>query len=239
MAYRQQTSWTERTAAAASPTNDVDRLVKRHGFHEPHTVLGVLAHWVGLAGTMAPIVIGELVADPAKSRKMGAPLRRGQHRRLSSAAYRSRPIAPQGAGKEAGRVPEPRRLNAPETVAPKLIEIFQRRGAPEYARRAAAAVLLSYPRSLPGAFPGPEPEFGVGMGETSCAMLASDISNLAVTGAEAAGAPPPSERGEPPGWWEVMLLKSLSTQFLPGSRDETLSIGWSRGTNPLVFAPGA
>lgn len=69
MAYRQQTSWTERTAAEASPANDVDRLVKRHGFYEPHTVLGVLAHWVGLAGTMAPIVIGELVADPAKSRK--------------------------------------------------------------------------------------------------------------------------------------------------------------------------
>ena len=32
--------------------------------------MGILGHWVGLAGTLAPIVIGELVDDPAKRWKV-------------------------------------------------------------------------------------------------------------------------------------------------------------------------
>jgi hypothetical protein len=63
---RRQTSWTERAAADASPTDDIDRIVRRQGFHNAHTSLGIVGHWVGLAGTMAPIVIGEFITDPAK-----------------------------------------------------------------------------------------------------------------------------------------------------------------------------
>jgi len=45
--------WTE-TAAARRP------------FHQPHTSLGLAAHWIKEAGILAPIAIGEFVPDPAK-----------------------------------------------------------------------------------------------------------------------------------------------------------------------------
>jgi hypothetical protein len=61
---RRQQSWTERAAADAAPTDDIDRAMKRQGFHNSHTSLGT--HWIGLAGTLAPIVIGEIITDPAK-----------------------------------------------------------------------------------------------------------------------------------------------------------------------------
>src|SRR5271170_1435752 len=67
--HRHETSWTERTdrtAADASPTDDIDRIVKRQGFQNSQTSLGIAGHWIGLAGTMAPIVIGEFITDPAK-----------------------------------------------------------------------------------------------------------------------------------------------------------------------------
>jgi len=35
-------------------------------FHNAHASLGVAGHWAGLAGTMAPIVIGEFITDPTK-----------------------------------------------------------------------------------------------------------------------------------------------------------------------------
>ena len=70
---RQDKSWTERAgynAPDAAPTDDIDRALKRQGFQHTHTtmggVLGIAAHWLGLTGAMAPIVIGELVSDPAK-----------------------------------------------------------------------------------------------------------------------------------------------------------------------------
>jgi hypothetical protein len=52
----------------------VQAALRRNGFHHVqsnslgHT--GLLAHWVGLAGTLGPIVIGELVEDPAKRWKV-------------------------------------------------------------------------------------------------------------------------------------------------------------------------
>jgi hypothetical protein len=66
--YRQQ-SWTDRTgygAQGAAPDDDVQAALRRNGFHHVQTSLGsmgILGHWVGLAGTLAPIVIGELVDD--------------------------------------------------------------------------------------------------------------------------------------------------------------------------------
>jgi hypothetical protein len=48
--------------------NDNQRFIrdKRHAFHNAHTSLGIAGHWLGLAGTMALIVIGEFITDPAK-----------------------------------------------------------------------------------------------------------------------------------------------------------------------------
>jgi hypothetical protein len=51
----------------------VQAALRRNGFHHVQTSLGsmgILGHWVGLAGTLAPIVIGELVDDPAKRWKV-------------------------------------------------------------------------------------------------------------------------------------------------------------------------
>ncbi len=71
--HRQDRSWTESTgygAQDAAPTDDIDRALKKQGFERPHAsmggVLGIAGHWVALAGAMSPIVIGELVSDPAK-----------------------------------------------------------------------------------------------------------------------------------------------------------------------------
>lgn len=71
--HRQYKSWTERagySAQDAAPTDDIDRALKKQGFQRPHTsmggVLGIAGHWVALAGAMSPIVIGELITDPAK-----------------------------------------------------------------------------------------------------------------------------------------------------------------------------
>jgi hypothetical protein len=38
----------------------------RQSFHKPHTSLGATGHWVRTAGMLAPVVIGELIEDPAK-----------------------------------------------------------------------------------------------------------------------------------------------------------------------------
>jgi hypothetical protein len=71
--YRQDKSWTERSgynAQDAAATDDIDCALKKQGFQRPHTamggMLGIVGHWVGLAGAMSPIVIGEFIADPAK-----------------------------------------------------------------------------------------------------------------------------------------------------------------------------
>ncbi len=73
--YKQQ-SWTERTgygAQTGAPDDDVQAALRRNGFHNAQTSLGsmgILGHWVGLAGTLGPIVIGELIEDPAKRWKV-------------------------------------------------------------------------------------------------------------------------------------------------------------------------
>lgn len=73
--YKQQ-SWTERTgygAQAGAPDDDVQAALRRNGFQHVHTALGsmgLLGHWVGLAGTLAPIVIGEVIDDPTKRWKV-------------------------------------------------------------------------------------------------------------------------------------------------------------------------
>jgi hypothetical protein len=73
MTYRRHDrSWTESTgygAQDAAPTDDIDRALKKQGFERPYTSMGALGlagHWVALAGAMSPIVIGELVGDPAR-----------------------------------------------------------------------------------------------------------------------------------------------------------------------------
>jgi len=70
MAYhRQEKSWTERAErdeAVVAPTGDIDGYLRKQAFRHSSTSLGVMGHWVGLAGTMAPIIIGELIADPGK-----------------------------------------------------------------------------------------------------------------------------------------------------------------------------
>ena len=70
--HRHDKSWTERTGYGAQtgmPDDDVQAALRRSGFHHSRTSLGsmnIAGHWVGLAGTLAPIVIGELIEDPNK-----------------------------------------------------------------------------------------------------------------------------------------------------------------------------
>jgi len=69
---RQEKSWTERTGyggQASAAGDDIDHVLKKQGFHHAQTSLGAMGiagHWVGLAGTMAPIIIGELIEDAGK-----------------------------------------------------------------------------------------------------------------------------------------------------------------------------
>ena len=70
-------SWTERTGYGAQNSatagDDIEATLRRNGFQHAHTSLGstgLLGHWVGLAGTMAPIIIGELIDDPGKRWKV-------------------------------------------------------------------------------------------------------------------------------------------------------------------------
>jgi hypothetical protein len=70
--YRQ--SWADRTGYGpqSGAPDDVQAALRRGGFHQvSNTAIGsILAHWVGLAGTLGPIVIGELIEDPAKRWKV-------------------------------------------------------------------------------------------------------------------------------------------------------------------------
>jgi len=64
-------SWFGMTFAKGSPAWCAMAAVRcrRRGdsaFHNAHASLGVAGHWAGLAGTMAPIVIGEFITDPTK-----------------------------------------------------------------------------------------------------------------------------------------------------------------------------
>ncbi len=73
--YKQQ-SWTERTGYGAqpgTPDDDVQAALRRNGFQHAQTSLGsmgILGHWVALGGTLSPILIGELIEDPAKRWKV-------------------------------------------------------------------------------------------------------------------------------------------------------------------------
>src|SRR6266446_6594516 len=51
---------------SAHPVNGSFRRRGDSAFHNAHASLGVAGHWAGLAGTMAPIVIGEFITDPTK-----------------------------------------------------------------------------------------------------------------------------------------------------------------------------
>lgn len=73
----QQQSWTDRSGYraqdGAGASDDIQATLRRNGFHHAQSSLGslgIVGHWVGLAGTLAPIVIGELVDDPAKRWKI-------------------------------------------------------------------------------------------------------------------------------------------------------------------------
>jgi hypothetical protein len=76
--HQKQQSWTERTGYGAQQTggatgDDIQATLRRNGFQHAQTSLGstgLLGHWVGLAGTMAPIIIGELIDDPGKRWKV-------------------------------------------------------------------------------------------------------------------------------------------------------------------------
>jgi hypothetical protein len=72
-------SWTERTAAKdfVPEVEDVERRLPRQAFHNPqtafvaahhrsHAAAGAAGHWIYMAGVMAPLIIGELITDPAK-----------------------------------------------------------------------------------------------------------------------------------------------------------------------------
>jgi hypothetical protein len=73
VAIHRTQSWTERTAGRQdSDTQDVttsERTLSHREFHRPRTSLGVAGHWLHMAGVFIPVVIGELVPDPAKYRK--------------------------------------------------------------------------------------------------------------------------------------------------------------------------
>jgi hypothetical protein len=80
MAHHQhEKSWTERTGDdrtgaqyGPAPDGDIQAALRRNSFHHAQTSLGSLGlagHWVGLAGTMAPLVISEFVTDPQKWRR--------------------------------------------------------------------------------------------------------------------------------------------------------------------------
>jgi len=38
----------------------------RHPYHHPRTSLGATGHWINTAGLLAPLVIPELIKDPAR-----------------------------------------------------------------------------------------------------------------------------------------------------------------------------
>jgi hypothetical protein len=39
---------------------------ERQAYHRPHTSMGATGHWIKTAGILAPLIIGEFVADPEK-----------------------------------------------------------------------------------------------------------------------------------------------------------------------------
>jgi hypothetical protein len=38
----------------------------RHGFYKPHTSLGATGHWLNTAGLLVPLIIPEIIKDPAR-----------------------------------------------------------------------------------------------------------------------------------------------------------------------------
>lgn len=76
MAHRDR-SWMDRVAArddrqSANDSDTRDREFSRQSFQRPHTSFGGAKHFDGtrhyiyMAGALAPLLIGELVPDPAK-----------------------------------------------------------------------------------------------------------------------------------------------------------------------------
>jgi hypothetical protein len=62
------TTWTDRTRPKHNPPprSKYQEDTSRKQFHRPHTSLGAAGHWVHMAAMLAPVVIGEVVADANK-----------------------------------------------------------------------------------------------------------------------------------------------------------------------------
>jgi hypothetical protein len=52
-----------RSHSGSAPREDP---IHQQVYHRPHTSLGATGHWIGTAGILAPLVIGEFVHDSEK-----------------------------------------------------------------------------------------------------------------------------------------------------------------------------